>query len=151
MVQGSSGVEDFSVILSSFIEAQHSASIDLGFADPMYAVKWNDHSGQSLCSPVNIGALPIVRVSTSGAVTFGTAATCCRVSIKARALSVSDVPSTPPCQLSSDLLPLLRLKCCFGIGSTPSLPRLRIALLCLVSLDTTCSSTPQYTCTTAVH
>ena len=56
------------------------------FADPMYAVNWNDHSGQSLCSPVNVGAMPIVRVSTSGAVPFGTAATCCRVSIKAHSV-----------------------------------------------------------------
>ena len=43
-------------------------SIDLGFADPKIAVHWNDYSGQSLCPPVVIGALPIVRVSTSGAV-----------------------------------------------------------------------------------
>ena len=52
--------------LSEFysIAADRSASIDFGFADPMYAVNWKDHSGHSLCSPVNIGASPIVRVST---------------------------------------------------------------------------------------
>ena len=49
---------------------------------------WDDQSGQSLCSPVNLGALSIVRASTSGAVTFGTGATCCRVSTKARSLSL---------------------------------------------------------------
>ena len=117
---------------------------------------WKDHSGQSMCSPANVGgALPIVRVSTGGAVTFGTAATCCRVIYQTKlALSVPDVPSTPPCQLSSELPPSLRLERCFVIGSTPDvapLPRLRIFLFCLVSLDTNCSSTPQYTCTTAVH
>ena len=109
------------MLLSSSIAAQRSASIDLGFADPMYSVNWNDHSDQSLCSPRNVGALPIVRVSTSGAVTFGTAATCCRVSIKAR----SD-------QLASELPSSLRLELCFVIGSTSDiapLPRLRIFLL----------------------
>ena len=60
--------------------------IDLGFAGAMCAVKWNDHSGQSPYSLVNVGALPMVLVSTRGTVTFGTAAICCRVSI--RALSV---------------------------------------------------------------
>ena len=48
----------------SSIAAHRSASTDLGFADPMYALDLNDHSGRSLCSTVNVGALPIVRVST---------------------------------------------------------------------------------------
>ena len=65
------------VTVSSFIGAQRNASIVLGLADHMYAVIWHDHSGQSLCSPVNIGAMPIVRVSTSGAVVaFGVLSTC---------------------------------------------------------------------------
>ena len=41
-------------------------------------MSWNDHSDQSLCSPVNDGALPIVRVSMRGAA-FGAAETCSRV------------------------------------------------------------------------
>ena len=54
-------------------------------------------------------------------------------------------------QISSELPASLRLECCFVIGSAPDvapLPRLRIFLICLVSLDTNCSSTPQYTCQT---
>ena len=68
--------------------------------------------------------------------------------------SVSVMPSTPPFQLSSELPSWLRLECCFVIGSTPDvapLPRLRIFLICPVSLDTKCSFTPQYTRLNTVH
>ena len=41
-------------------------------------MSWNDHSDQSLCSLVNDGALPTVRVSMGGAA-FGAAETCNRV------------------------------------------------------------------------
>ena len=102
------------VILASSIAAQRSASTDLGFADPRYAVKRNDHSGQSLCSPVNVGALPMVLVSTRGAATLGTAATCCRVSI--RAFSVCTRPALPH-PISSEHQSSLRLKCCFIIST----------------------------------
>ena len=117
------------VILASSIAAQRSASTDLGFADTRYAVKWNDHSGQSLCSPVNVGALPMVLVSTRGAATFGTAATCFRVSI--RALSVCTRPALPH-PISSEHQSSLRLKCCLIISSSPRapLPRLRNVPLC---------------------
>ena len=36
-------------------------------------------------------------------------------------------------------------------GSASVLASMRIFLICLVSLDTNCSSTPQYTCTTALN
>ena len=39
----------------------------LAFAEPMYAVNWKLQSCQSLCSPLKLGALPMLRVSTSGA------------------------------------------------------------------------------------
>ena len=68
----------------SYIAAQRKASMNLGLASPTYAVNCKDHSGQSLCSPVNADALLIVRVSTRGnGLLLGTGATCCRVSIKA--------------------------------------------------------------------
>ena len=91
----------------SSIAAQRSASTDLGFADPIYAVNWNDHSGQSLFSPMNVGALPIVRMSTKGTA-FGEPEICILVTIKARAVWV-----TPPviacctCLLASEVLPWL--------------------------------------------
>ena len=53
----------------SRIAAPRNASIDVGFADPMYAVSWNDPSGRSLGVLVG-GALPIARVCTSGDVAF---------------------------------------------------------------------------------
>ena len=56
----------------------------LVLADLMHAETWNDHIGQTLCSPVSIGALQIVRVSTSGAVAaFGVPSSCFLVSSKA--------------------------------------------------------------------
>ena len=113
----------------------------------MYAVNRNDHSGQSLCSPVNVGTLPIVRVSTSAAVTFGTAATCCRVSIKARSVCTRRVTNASVSALISASAIVYIEKCCFIIGCTPRvpLPRLRIFFSCPVSLDNYCSSTPPYT------
>ena len=69
-------------------------------------------------------------------------------------LSVSDAPTTPPCQLSSELPSSLRLECCFVIGSTPGVappPRVGIFLFRPVSLDTNCSFTPHYTRVDTVH
>ena len=75
---------DDPAIAFSYIAAQRKASMNLGLASPTYAVNCKDHSGQSLCSPVNADALLIVRVSTRGnGLLLGTGATCCRVSIKA--------------------------------------------------------------------
>ena len=68
---------------------------------------------QSLCSPVNVGTLQIVRVATSG-VTFGAA----EVSyLTALVLSVSSVPSVPPRLLASEFLPwLMSQEYCSSIG-----------------------------------
>ena len=89
------------------------SSIDMGFADPMYAVNCDDHSGQSLCSPENVGALPIVRVSTRSWAQLRRAVAC-RAEF---ALLVSGVSSAPPYLLSAELLRLLKFpRCCFVIG-----------------------------------
>ena len=85
----------------SSIAAQRGASIDLGFAHPMCAVHWKDQSGQSLCSPENVGALPIVRVSTRGAAALAAAATCCRVSNRACSVGIKRVISASISALSS--------------------------------------------------
>ena len=75
------------------------------------------HSGQSLCSPVYVDAMPTVRVSTSGAA-FGTTATCNRVSIFV--LSGSSVSSAPPCLHATELLPWLTCHgYCVVIGNVP--------------------------------
>ena len=58
--QGPGTAEDFDprslVFLTSAAAMGSLPSLPsvVGFADPMYAVNWNDHSDQSLCSPVNV-------------------------------------------------------------------------------------------------
>ena len=83
----------------SSIAAHRSASIDFELAD---AANWKVHSSQSLSSPVNIGALPIVGVSTSGAV----------------ALSASRLVSSCPAQHSQIWPALFRLEYCFVLRRT---------------------------------
>ena len=125
-------------------------------------MSWNDHSSQSLCPPVNIGASPMVLVSTSSADIFGTAAICCRVSSKALSLSAPDASRAHPHQLSSVLRSSLKFKCCLVHSSTPRAPLPRLSLwlraplpwrqkLCTVSLDTNCSSNTNSRDSTAHH
>ena len=102
-----------------------NASVDLGFADPMYATTWNDHSRQSLCTPVNVGAVPKVLVSTSG-VDFGTTASCCCVS--SSTLRLYQTRHQRFHISSSKLRTSLKLKCCLVINSTPRAPLPRLSI-----------------------
>ena len=81
----------------------------------MYAVNWNDHSGQNLSALVNVDAWPNVRVSTLiSEVSYP----------EGFVLLVSYVQSAPSCLLAPGLLPWLMSQevalisaVCFIVGS----------------------------------
>ena len=124
-------------LVFSLLQPWWDSLLCLGFADSMYAVNWNDHSCQSLCSPANVGALPTERVSTSGA-TFGATEIRSLVLSKACSLCIrlAISASISARTRASDMAECLKDTTSFSavsffVGSSPAarIPRLRIYTL----------------------